>query len=124
VSRCGGRRRQVDFDPRVDGVAVETVGTSDGIHAHTKALSEGVESIARLDSIPRDPTEGRTTRKGTWSGTDVQSRRQVNLLTGIDCQRAQTVGVHQRQRRHTSSQSQAIECFSLLHFVGNPTSWR
>ena len=120
VNGRGRRRWKVEQSPHVNGVARQTVGTPDVLHAYTETPRERKDSITWLDSVPRNPAERRTTGKGPWSRTGVQGRRQINLLAGIDRRCTQTVGLHQCERSNTSSPAQAVECFPLLYGVGNP----
>ncbi|MBA7705324.1 hypothetical protein ES703_114152 [subsurface metagenome] len=76
-------RREVEWQPEIDRVATQTVGSPDGINAHTEATREAIESIPRL-YVVHDPAKRWTARVGRWRGTDVVGRRQVYPLVDVD----------------------------------------
>jgi len=122
---CGGvgeRRRQwweVERTPEVDGVARQTVGSSDGLNTHIEAARQRVEGVTRLYNV-HDPAEGRAAGVGRWSGAGVEGGRQVNLLASVDGRRAQAVGPHQCIGGDASPPCQAGECVTPLYDIDNP----
>ena len=120
----GGRgryRRKVEQLPCKDSIARQTIRVPDGLYPYTKTLIEREQRITRPDSVPRSPAKRRTT--GPWSGADIQSMRQIDLLIGIDRRCAQAVCIHQHELSNAGSYSQTVECFSLPHGISNPVCW-
>jgi hypothetical protein len=123
---CGGegprgrQRWQVQRLADVDDIAIQAIGSSDGVNTHAKTQRKRVESVSWSHNV-HNPAKRWATGIGPWSGTGIKGRRQVNLLTRIDSRCTQTVGSHKRKGGDASSPSQSGERFTLLYGIGEPT---
>jgi hypothetical protein len=115
----GRQRREVERLADVDDIAIQAIGSSDGVNTHAKTQRKRVESVSWPHNV-HNPAKRWATGIGPWSGTGIKGRRQVNLLTRVGGRCTQTVGPHQRKSGDASPPSQSGERFTPPYGIGKP----